>query len=150
MAKKTLSREAKKLRDSEPKQTLTIAKKVVVKAAETVVEAVTQVAGAAKKHVLQPAAEAAQKHVLQPVADAAQKHVLQPVAEAVGIVKKPKKTRFVREKREKIPPTKAASLPARSTKAAAKMMSKNLKHAPQDNSAKTSKGHSPSKRSRAR
>ena len=68
-------------------------------------------------------------------AGAVQEHVLQPVAEAVGIAKKkPEKkprVRFVREKKEKRAEAKPAPL-ARSTSMAGKMMSKNVKPIPKD------------------
>ena len=54
---------------------------------------------------------------------AAQKRVIPPVAKAVR-PKKAKKARLVREKQEKRAPVKAAELPARSTTAGGKMMSK--------------------------
>ena len=46
--------------------------------------------------------------------------------------KKVKKARYVREKKEKQVPVKTAELPARSTTAAGKMMSKNIAANPED------------------
>jgi len=106
MAKKTLSREAKKM--AAETTTFAAAKSVVVKVAEKVVK------------------------VVEKAAEAAQEHVVTPVAEAVGIVKKPKKPVFVREKKVKKPEVKLAPLPPRSTKPAGKMMSKNLTLLPKD------------------
>ena len=91
----------------EPPSTIAKAKTVVAKAAERVADAVSVAAHAAKDHVVTP------------------------VAEAVGIVKK-KKTRPVRPKKQT--PTVPVPLPARSTKAAGKMMSKNIVQAPKDTS----------------
>jgi hypothetical protein len=87
------------------KGTLATAKDAVVRAAGQVAGAVTQAAGAVREHVVEPAAA------------------------AVG---KPKKARFVRGKTAKRPAAKAAPLPPRSTKAAAKMMSKNLALPPKE------------------
>ena len=53
-------------------------------------------------------------------------------AEKAAARKKPKKARFVREQTEKKPRAKAPAAPVRSTTAAGKMMSKNLKEAPKD------------------
>jgi hypothetical protein len=65
---------------------------------------------------------------------AAQKRVIPPVAKAAR-PKKAKKARFVREKQEKRTPVKAAELPARSATAGGKMMSKNIKAKPKEESA---------------
>ena len=89
-----------------PKGTLATAKDAAVKAAGKVVAAVTR------------------------VAEAAQEHVVRPVVEAV--TKKPKKARFVRETKAKKPAPPAAPLPPRSTKAAGKLMSKNLTVPPKE------------------
>lgn len=118
MGKKTLSREAKKNRaDAEPKGPVSAAANKVAKVAEKV------------------------KEVVSHAAHAVQEHVVQPVAEAVGIVKKRKKTRFVREKKEKQPRAKATPLPARSTKRTGKMMSKNIRQAPKEETGSAPKRH---------
>ena len=79
----------------------------------------------AEKSVLAKAAGKVAE-VVSKGAVAVQDHVLQPVAEAVGIVKK-KQPRVVRQKKSAMPPARSAPL-ARSTSAAGKMMSKNVKH----------------------
>jgi hypothetical protein len=53
-------------------------------------------------------------------------------AEKAAARKKPKKARFVREQTEKRPLAKAPAAPVRSTTAAGRMMSKNLKEPPKD------------------
>lgn len=100
------------------KSTLPKAKTAVVHAAEKVADVVSQVAGAAKSHVVTP------------------------VAEAVGIVKK-KKSRPARAK--KLPPTTPVPLPPRSTTAAGKMMSKNLSLPPKEKPTRGAKAKSKSK-----
>ena len=94
MAKKPLSREAKKHKDEE--SPLPATKKAIVKVPE--------------------------KKVATPIAPP--EPVIEPVVETKTV--KPKKARFVREKKEKKPQTNAAPLPPRSTKAAARIMSKKL------------------------
>ena len=69
---------------------------------------------------------AAARNTVSDAAGMAKEHVVEPVP----VVKKPKKSRFVREKKEKKPRTMAIPLPPRSTKAAGKMMSKNVRIAP--------------------
>lgn len=120
MAKKTLSREAKRMGGSESKSksTLGAAKSAVVKGAEKVAEVVTT------------------------AAESVQEHVIQPVAEAIGISKKPKRARFVRAKQEKKTPTKATKLPPRSTKASGKLMTKNVKQAPRETPSTSPQRHS--------
>lgn len=88
-----------------PKSTVATVKGAAVKAAGKVVAAVTR------------AAEVAQEHVVTPVVEA--------------VVPKPKKARFVREPKVKKAPAPTAPL-ARSTKAAAMLMSKNLTVPPKE------------------
>jgi hypothetical protein len=76
------------------------------------------------------AAEAAAAEAAAAAA-AARKRAAEPVAKAVR-PKKPKKARFVREAKEKQPRAKAATPTPRSTKAAGKLMTKNLHEAPKD------------------
>jgi hypothetical protein len=59
----------------------------------------------------------------------APKQVAKPVPKVAG-PKRAKKARFVREKKEQQTPVKTAGLPARSTKAAGKMMTRNVKAEP--------------------
>ncbi len=96
MAKKPLSREAKKHKEKEEESPRPTAKKAIVKVPE--------------------------KKVATPIAPP--EPVIAPVVEPKIV--KIKKPRFVREKKEKKPQTNAAPLPPRSTKAAAKIMSKKL------------------------
>lgn len=111
MAKKTLSREAKKLANAVPKQPLAATKpEVKVKEASP------------------------QSALLQPP-------VVEAVAEPIEIVKKPKKARFVREKKEKQPKANAAPLPTRSTTRTGKLMSRNIKQVPKEEPASGPKRH---------
>ena len=96
-----------------------------VLARETRMQAEADALSATKKAVEQ-AAEAEK--------GAAQKRATTPVARAAR-PKKAKKARFVRGKQERRTPVKAAELPARSVTAAGKMMSKNIKAKPKDESA---------------
>ncbi len=89
----------------EAKGTLAAAKDAVTEAAGRVAELVTQAAQAVREHVVRP---------------------------VVAAVKKPKKARFVREKKEVKTPAKAAPLPPRSTKASAKLMTKNVALPPKE------------------
>ena len=98
MAKK---KKQEAVKPEEPKGTLSKAKDAVVKAAGKVAEVVTH------------------------AAESVQEHVVQPVVEAVK-PKKAKKPRFVRQKKEKRPQSKASALPPRSTKATAKLMTKGI------------------------
>ncbi|HEV3439870.1 MAG TPA: hypothetical protein VG122_21060 [Gemmata sp.] len=102
MAKKPLSREAKKHKDEE--SPLPTAKKAIAKVPEK--KAVVKVPEKVETPITPP------------------EPVIAPVVETKNV--KPKKARFVREKKEKKPQTNAAPLPPRSTKAAAKIMSKKL------------------------
>jgi hypothetical protein len=106
-AKKTPPAKATESAAPATDSTLSTVQKAVVKAAGTVASAVTQ------------------------VADTARAHVVTPVAEAVGLVEK-KKARPARPKKKSSPAAKAAPLPPRSTTAAGKLISKNLKAAPKE------------------
>jgi hypothetical protein len=105
MAKKTLSREAKKHSNEINKGIA--AKKPVVKLPEKAPEKTPE-----KKPEKKPEVEAPQQEVSEPIAEA--------------VTEKPKRVRFVREKKVKAPEMAAAPLPPRSSKVRAKMMSKNL------------------------
>jgi hypothetical protein len=61
----------------------------------------------------------------------APKQVAKPVPNVAG-PNRAKKARFVREKKERLTPVKAAELPARSTKSAGKMMTRNVKAEPKE------------------
>jgi len=109
MAKNTLSREAKRMGESKRKPLETKPK-------------------ASPEKVAVPAAPVAPKVVeVVPV-------VVAPVVPepAAVVVKKPKKARFVRPKQEKKPAIEPVALPARSTKVSGKLMTKNLKHVPNE------------------
>ena len=95
------------VKPAEQKGTLTKAKETVAKAAGKVVAAVAH------------AAEVVQAHVVPP-----------PV-----VIEKPKRKRFVREKKEKVAPPAPANLPERSTKATAKLMTKGLALPPKEDQA---------------
>lgn len=126
MAKKSVPQEPQK---PEPKKTEP--KKPEVKKAET--KKVEPKSPPAKSAV----AKAAEKivEVVSHAAEAVNDHVIQPVAEAVGIVKKVKKPRFVREKKEKAKPQINAPLPERSKKVGGKMMTKNVTQTPKEETA---------------
>ena len=89
----------------------------------------TSALGKAKEAVAQAAGKVA--NAVSHAAEAVNEHVVHPVAEAVGLVKPPKK-RFVREKKEKKTPATTGALPPRSTKAAAKLMTKGLSVPPKE------------------
>jgi len=93
-------------------------------------------AGKAKDAAVKPIAKAPDvkpiakiKEVVPEPVKVPEEEIAPPVAEAP---KKPKKARFVREKKEKRPPAKPVSLPPRSRTAAGKMMSKNVIAAPKE------------------
>jgi hypothetical protein len=93
------------VKPEEPKGPLAKAKDTVSKAAEKVAEVATK------------AAEAVQEHVVQPVVDA---------------VKKPKRPRFIREKKVRVDRDATPALPPRSNKATAKLLTKGLAMPPKD------------------
>jgi hypothetical protein len=64
--------------------------------------------------------------VVARVAQAVQEQVLTPVVEAVSKPKELKKPRFVREKKERRSQSKGSALPPRSTKATAKLMTREI------------------------
>ena len=99
----------------EAKSTLAAAKTAVTKVAKKVSGVVTQAASAVREHVVQP------------------------VAEAVGVAKKPKKPRYVRERKETKPQVPPTALPPRSTKATAKLLTKNLTLPPKEERASGTK-----------
>jgi hypothetical protein len=105
MAKNTLSRLAKKQSLAPEPSTVGKAKDTVVKTIAKVTEVVPEPAPAPPEVIAPPPAEA---------------------------TKKPKKARFVREKKEKTVPANPVPLPPRSRTAAGKMMSKNVIAAPKE------------------
>lgn len=116
MAKKTLSREAKKLAKLEPAKSQTPAKKPVV------------VPAAPKKMV--------------PPAPPPPAPVAQPEAAAPAVAKpKKKRTRFVREKIEKRTPAEPVALPPPGRTAVGKLMTKNLQIAPKEEPGTHRRGH---------
>jgi hypothetical protein len=132
MAKKViLSREAKKFRTEQPSASPppppSPAKKgAVAKVAEKAKEAAAKAKEAAEK-AAEKVAEAAAK-----VAEVVQEKVVQPVVEAVAEPPKPKRARFVREKKAPRQPVKLPPLPPPSKKLTAKLMSKNLALPPKE------------------
>jgi hypothetical protein len=105
MAKNTLSRVAKKQSAASGTSTVGKAKDTVVKTIEKVADPLPEIPEPPQEDIAPPQAEA---------------------------TKKPKKARFVREKKEKKAPANPAPLPPRSRTAAGKMMSKNVIAAPKE------------------
>jgi hypothetical protein len=90
------------VKPDEPRGAPAKAKETVVKAVEKVTEVVAR------------------------AVEAVQEHVVHPVVEAVSKPKKVKKPRFVREKKERRAQSKGSALPPRSTKATAKLMTREI------------------------
>lgn len=105
-----------------------MAKKPAAKPAPTTPAAEPSTLSKVKAAVAGAAGKVAE--VAADVAHAAEKHVVTPVGQAVGLVKTPK----AKPVRKRTPAAKApaAPLPARSTSAAGKLMSKNLAPVPKD------------------
>ena len=109
---------AKKKKDAKPEPSATAAPKGTIAKAKS---ATAKAAGTVAKAVAS-AVEAVEERVVKPVAKAV----------GAGPTPKPKKARYVRPAQGPKPDVAPAALPARSTKASGKMMSKGMALPPKD------------------